>query len=150
MEQFEAISVEQAHSRLTSGEAVMVDIRDPQSFGAAHAPGAFHLSNDSLPAFIQQADAKCRRLTATGFRFGTYVLPVQDGRQCCGLYRRHFGIPQFVEVGQLFSWQRQGRKRNCAHGNNSYIASGKAALRLAGTGSGADDNRVGGVYGFRR
>lgn len=58
MEQFEAISVEQAHSRLTSGEAVMVDIRDPQSFGAAHAPGAYHLSNDSLPAFIQQADAK--------------------------------------------------------------------------------------------
>ncbi|ADW71843.1 Thiosulfate sulfurtransferase [Rahnella aceris] len=58
MEQFEAISVEQAHSRLTSGEAVMVDIRDPQSFGAAHASGAYHLSNDSLPAFIQQADAK--------------------------------------------------------------------------------------------
>jgi len=58
MEQFESISVEQAHTRLTSGEAVMVDIRDPQSFSAAHAPGAYHLSNDSLPAFIQQADAK--------------------------------------------------------------------------------------------
>jgi thiosulfate sulfurtransferase len=58
MEQFEAISVEQAHTRLNSGEAVMVDIRDPQSFGAAHAPGAYHLSNDSLPTFIQQADAK--------------------------------------------------------------------------------------------
>lgn len=58
MEQFEAISVKQAHTRLTSGEAVMVDIRDPQTFGAGHAPGAFHLSNDSMRAFMDQADAK--------------------------------------------------------------------------------------------
>ncbi|PLR35872.1 thiosulfate sulfurtransferase GlpE [Chimaeribacter californicus] len=54
MEQFEAISVEQAHARLSQGDAVMVDIRDPQSFAAAHAPGAFHLTNGNLPAFIQQ------------------------------------------------------------------------------------------------
>lgn len=58
MEQFEAISVELAHTRLTSGDAVMVDIRDPQSFSAAHAPGAFHLSNESMAAFMQTADAK--------------------------------------------------------------------------------------------
>ncbi len=58
MEQFEAISVELAHTRLKSGDAVMVDIRDPQSFGVAHAPGAFHLSNDSMAAFMQTTDAK--------------------------------------------------------------------------------------------
>ena len=39
MEQFEAISVEQAHTRLTSGEAVMVDIRDPQTIGNHTARG---------------------------------------------------------------------------------------------------------------
>ncbi|MFZ4832511.1 thiosulfate sulfurtransferase GlpE [Rouxiella sp. Mn2063] len=56
MEQFETLSVEQAHSRLKQGSAVMVDIRDPQSFQQAHAPGAFHLSNESMAAFMQQAD----------------------------------------------------------------------------------------------
>ncbi len=54
MEQFEAISVEQAHNRLKEGNAVMVDIRDIQSFNTAHAPGAFHLSNESISAFMQQ------------------------------------------------------------------------------------------------
>ncbi|XBS69530.1 thiosulfate sulfurtransferase GlpE [Acerihabitans sp. KWT182] len=56
MEQFEAISVEQAHQRWRRGEAVMVDIRDPQSFAAGHAPGAIHLTNDTLGAFLQQAE----------------------------------------------------------------------------------------------
>ena len=56
MEQFEAISVEQAHSRLTSGEAVMVDIRDPQSYAIGHTPGAFHLTNDTLGAFMRETD----------------------------------------------------------------------------------------------
>lgn len=47
MEQFECISVQQAQERLAQGEAVMVDIRDPNSFAAAHASGAFHLTNVS-------------------------------------------------------------------------------------------------------
>ncbi|MCC3702751.1 thiosulfate sulfurtransferase GlpE [Rouxiella badensis] len=57
MEQFEAISVEQAHNRLKEGGAVMVDIRDIQSFNNAHAPGAFHLSNESIGAFMQQTES---------------------------------------------------------------------------------------------
>lgn len=57
MEQFEAISVEQAHNRLKESNAVMVDIRDIQSFNTAHAPGAFHLSNESIGAFMQQTDS---------------------------------------------------------------------------------------------
>ncbi|WP_213992972.1 thiosulfate sulfurtransferase GlpE [Sodalis sp. dw_96] len=56
MEQFEAISVEQAHQRLQLGEAELVDIRDPQSYAAGHTPGAFHLTNDTLGAFLQQTD----------------------------------------------------------------------------------------------
>lgn len=53
MEQFETIDVEQAHQRLKDDSAVLVDIRDPQSFEAGHTPGAFHLTNATLPAFMQ-------------------------------------------------------------------------------------------------
>ncbi len=56
MEQFECISVQQAQQKLADGKALLVDIRDPQSFAAGHACGAFHLTNDSLPAFIAQAE----------------------------------------------------------------------------------------------
>jgi len=56
MEQFECISVQQAQQRLEQGAALLVDIRDPQSFEVAHASGAFHLTNVSLNTFMQQAD----------------------------------------------------------------------------------------------
>ena len=56
MEQFEAINVEQAHSRWKDDSAALVDIRDPQSFEAGHTPGAFHLTNASLQTFMQQND----------------------------------------------------------------------------------------------
>ncbi len=54
MEQFETINVEQAYLRLKEGSATLVDIRDPQSFEAGHTPGAFHLTNASLPVFMRQ------------------------------------------------------------------------------------------------
>ena len=56
MEQFEALTVEQAHQRWQQGEAVLVDIRDPQSYAAGHTPGAFHLTNDTMGTFLQQTD----------------------------------------------------------------------------------------------
>jgi thiosulfate sulfurtransferase len=56
MEQFEAINVEQAHSRWKEDSAALVDIRDPQSFAIGHAPGAFHLTNATLGEFMQQND----------------------------------------------------------------------------------------------
>lgn len=56
MEQFEAISVEQAYERWRQGAAQLVDIRDGQSFAAGHAAGAIHLTNDSLNSFLQQSD----------------------------------------------------------------------------------------------
>ncbi|MBN3215245.1 thiosulfate sulfurtransferase GlpE [Pectobacterium polaris] len=55
MEQFEAISIDQAHSRWQEG-GVVVDIRDPQSFAAAHVPGATHLTNETLSDFVRGAD----------------------------------------------------------------------------------------------
>lgn len=36
--------------------AVLVDIRDPESFAVAHVLGAIHLDNYSLAEFIAQAD----------------------------------------------------------------------------------------------
>lgn len=56
MEQFETMTVEQARQYWLQDQATLVDIRDPQSFHAGHAPGAFHLTNESLPAFIAQSD----------------------------------------------------------------------------------------------
>ncbi|ABU79496.1 thiosulfate sulfurtransferase GlpE [Cronobacter sakazakii] len=56
MDQFECINVEEAHQKLQQGNAVLVDIRDPQSYAMGHTPGAFHLTNATLPAFMQQTD----------------------------------------------------------------------------------------------
>ncbi|WP_395339098.1 thiosulfate sulfurtransferase GlpE [Ningiella sp. W23] len=53
MEQFEHISVEQTKQRLDKGDITLVDIRDPQSFNLGHIPNAFHLSNESMPQFMQ-------------------------------------------------------------------------------------------------
>lgn len=56
MEQFECINIQQARQKLADENALLVDIRDAQSFASAHASGAVHLSNDSLPLFLSQSD----------------------------------------------------------------------------------------------
>ena len=56
MDQFECINVEEAHQKLHQGAAVLVDIRDPQSFAMGHAPQAFHLTNDTLGSFMHDHD----------------------------------------------------------------------------------------------
>ncbi len=56
MDHFECIGIEEAHQKLHQKLAVLVDIRDPQSFAMGHTPGAFHLTNDRLVAFMQQTD----------------------------------------------------------------------------------------------
>lgn len=55
MDAFKRISVEQAKNLCADG-AVMVDIRDPESFASGHPAGAIHLDNQSLAEFITQAD----------------------------------------------------------------------------------------------
>lgn len=55
MEQFVRISVTEASERLNKGE-LLVDIRDPQSFQAGHVPGAYHLTDGSLGAFMERVD----------------------------------------------------------------------------------------------
>ncbi|MCA2015402.1 thiosulfate sulfurtransferase GlpE [Vibrio tritonius] len=53
MDQFKHIDVENAQSLIESNGAVLVDIRDPQSYQVAHAKTAFHLTNETLHAFME-------------------------------------------------------------------------------------------------
>ncbi len=55
MSDFKRIAAEQAHLLRTQG-AVVVDIRDPQSFALGHISGSQHLDNHSLADFIARAD----------------------------------------------------------------------------------------------
>ena len=58
MEQFQHISVEQAYQLLqqTDSQAVLVDIRDPQSFALAHPEQAYHLTNDTMVSWMDEVD----------------------------------------------------------------------------------------------
>ncbi|WP_271273106.1 thiosulfate sulfurtransferase GlpE [Aliamphritea hakodatensis] len=55
METYQCINIEQAVALMEDG-AVVVDIRDPQSFAAGHIVSASHLSNETLHTFITSAD----------------------------------------------------------------------------------------------
>lgn len=54
MDQFQHINVTDAYSLMTEGDAILVDIRDAQSFNQARSASAFHLTNDSLVEFMDQ------------------------------------------------------------------------------------------------
>lgn len=56
MEQFAHISVAEADKLLAQGQARLVDTRDPQSFALAHVAESYHLTNDTLVAFTNEAD----------------------------------------------------------------------------------------------
>ena len=56
MSQFHSITPVAAVELLRSGDACLVDIRDRASFSLGHAPGAFHLTNETLGTFLQQTD----------------------------------------------------------------------------------------------
>ncbi|OEF26119.1 thiosulfate sulfurtransferase GlpE [Vibrio rumoiensis] len=56
MDQFQHISVEQAQQMLTTGSAVLLDIRDPQSFAVAHAEQAKHLTNDTIVTLMEEVE----------------------------------------------------------------------------------------------
>ena len=55
MSEFQRISPQQAQALRQQG-AVVVDIRDPQSFAAGHIQGSRHLDNHSLHDFIRNTD----------------------------------------------------------------------------------------------
>ncbi|MDO9322311.1 MAG: thiosulfate sulfurtransferase GlpE, partial [Pseudomonas sp.] len=55
MSEFKRITAAQAHTLREQG-AVVVDIRDPESFARIHISGSQHLDNHSLHDFIHAAD----------------------------------------------------------------------------------------------
>lgn len=55
MSEFKRIAPQEAQSLREQG-AVVVDIRDPQTFASAHIRQATHLDNHSLHDFIAKAD----------------------------------------------------------------------------------------------
>jgi thiosulfate sulfurtransferase len=56
MSDFQHISVAQTAELLAATSVVIADIRDEQSYAAGHIDGAWHLTNGSLPGFMQQFD----------------------------------------------------------------------------------------------
>ncbi|MBC3777316.1 thiosulfate sulfurtransferase GlpE [Pseudomonas sp. SWRI99] len=55
MTEFKRIPPEQAKALRENG-AVVVDVRDPQTYAANHIPGSHHLDNHSIADFIRNAD----------------------------------------------------------------------------------------------
>ncbi|MFH0255532.1 thiosulfate sulfurtransferase GlpE [Vibrio rumoiensis] len=56
MDQFQHIDVEQAQQMIINQSAVLLDIRDPQSFAVAHAEHAKHLTNDTIVALMEELE----------------------------------------------------------------------------------------------
>lgn len=52
------ISTSQALELLQAGTAAFVDVRDPGSFAAGHIPGAHHVNDHNLEAFLARADKR--------------------------------------------------------------------------------------------
>ena len=50
------ISVKEAKEELEKREAIFVDIRDPVSYQDDHIPGAIHVNDENVGAFIATAD----------------------------------------------------------------------------------------------
>ena len=50
------ISVAAAKEKLTENTAVFIDIRDPDSYEAAHIPGAIQLNDSNVETFLTAAD----------------------------------------------------------------------------------------------
>ncbi len=50
------IQVHEAKRRLDEKRSLFVDIRDPDSYRAAHIPGALHLHDGNVQEFVQTAD----------------------------------------------------------------------------------------------
>ncbi|XQW85283.1 thiosulfate sulfurtransferase GlpE [Thalassotalea piscium] len=55
-ETFKHLQCNELEQGLEKGDYVVVDIRDQASFQQSHIPGAIHLTNESLPDFLRDAD----------------------------------------------------------------------------------------------
>ncbi|MDE1254201.1 thiosulfate sulfurtransferase GlpE [Vibrio aestuarianus] len=56
MDKFQHIDAHGAQALIEQNNAKLVDIRDTQSFTVAHAQSAFHLTNDTMVAFMNDTE----------------------------------------------------------------------------------------------
>ena len=56
MDEVKEIDREEGKARLEAGSCVFVDVRDAGSFREAHIPGALHLNDQTVEAFVAKAD----------------------------------------------------------------------------------------------
>ena len=99
MTDFQHISVQQTAELLSQHKVIIADIRDEQSYSAAHIEGAFHLTNGSLAGFMQQ------------FEFDQPVVVVcyhGNSSQGAAQYLAQQGFEQVYSMdGGFESWRRQ-------------------------------------------
>ena len=50
------VQIHEAKKKLDEKECLFVDIRDPDSYGAAHIPGALHLHDGNVQEFVEKTD----------------------------------------------------------------------------------------------
>ncbi len=50
------IQIHEAKKKFDQKECTFVDVRDPDSYRAAHIPGALHLHDGNVQEFIQSSD----------------------------------------------------------------------------------------------
>ncbi len=53
---FKQISVQDAKEKISQQGTILIDIRDPDSYQTSHINEAFHLTNENIQEFIQNAD----------------------------------------------------------------------------------------------
>ncbi|GAA5133287.1 thiosulfate sulfurtransferase GlpE [Thalassotalea piscium] len=53
---FKHMQCDELAQKLVNDSYVVLDIRDQASFQHSHIPGAIHLTNDTLPDFLRDAD----------------------------------------------------------------------------------------------
>jgi len=58
--QIPEVDPQTAAAHLEAGDAVFVDIRDPQSYEASHVPGALHLTDRTVDAFVAETARDAR------------------------------------------------------------------------------------------
>ncbi len=57
MSSFKHIDISQTKAMLQEGNAVAMDIRDPQSYAMGHIDGALHLTNDNIQQVVTSTEA---------------------------------------------------------------------------------------------
>lgn len=53
MQKFQRISTNEAKQKLVDNSAILIDIRDQESFNEGHADAALHITQENITAFIE-------------------------------------------------------------------------------------------------